>query len=160
MYYQLLGFLVFLLVGIVFVVATVALVGRLARPRVSSPAEPGKEETYECGEPPAGSSWVRFDIRFYTLALIFLIFDVEVALLYPWAIVFKPLREGGAGGFILVEVLLFLVILMVGFAYCWCRGDLDWIKSVPGRRPLATAGTAGDRADSAVTAAPGGSESR
>jgi NADH-quinone oxidoreductase subunit A len=128
--YQLLNVLVFTLVGIGFVVVTVAVVSRLLRPRVSDPREPAKDETYECGEPAIGSSWVRFDIRFYTLALIFLVFDVEVALLYPWALVFKPLREAGMGLFVLMEVFLFLSVLGVAFVYCWRKGDLDWMKGV------------------------------
>ena len=122
--------LVFFLFGLAFVFLTVAVIGRLLRPRVVDPSEPGKMETYECGEPTVGTSWVRFDIRFYTLALIFLIFDVEVTFLYPWALVFKKFREAGFGGIVFVEVLLFLVILGVGFVYCWTKGDLDWVKSV------------------------------
>ena len=129
--YQLLNVLVFTLVGILFVVVTVEVVGRLLRPRVKSPAEPAKEETYECGEPAVGSSWVRFDIRFYTVALIFLIFDVEVTFLYPWALVFSPLRLEGLGLFVFGEVFLFLAILGVGFIYCWKKGDLDWVKTQP-----------------------------
>ena len=134
MYYQLLTFLVFTLVGIGFVVGTVAVVSRLLRPNVQDPAEPAKGETYECGEPAVGSSWVRFDMRFYTLALIFLIFDVEVAFLYPWALIFKPLREGGLGMFLFAEILIFMAILIAGFVYCWAKGDLDWIKSVSKQR--------------------------
>jgi NADH-quinone oxidoreductase subunit A len=128
--YQLLNVLVFALFGVGFVVFTVAVLSRILRPKVQDPAEPAKGETYECGEPTIGSSWVRFDIRFYTLALIFLIFDVEVAFLYPWAVIFKPLREAKLGMFLIAEVLLFIGILLVGFIYCWRRGDLDWIKSV------------------------------
>ncbi|MEC8895227.1 MAG: NADH-quinone oxidoreductase subunit A [Planctomycetota bacterium] len=129
--YQLLNVLVFTLFGIFFVVLTVSILSRLLRPRVRSEDEPGKLETYECGEPTIGSSWVRFDIRFYSLALIFLIFDVEVAFLYPWALVFKTLMNNGFGGFIFLEVLVFLCILMVGFVYCWAKGDLDWLKVKP-----------------------------
>ena len=129
--YQLLNVLVFTLFGIFFVVLTVSILSRLLRPRVRSADEPGKLETYECGEPTIGSSWVRFDIRFYTLALIFLIFDVEVAFLYPWALVFKTLMNNGFGGFIFLEVMVFLCILMVGFIYCWAKGDLDWLKAKP-----------------------------
>jgi NADH-quinone oxidoreductase subunit A len=131
--YQLLNVLVFTLVGILFVVGTVEVVGRLLRPRVKSPAEPAKEETYECGEPAVGSSWVRFDIRFYTVALIFLIFDVEVTFLYPWALVFDALRLERLGLFVFGEVFLFLAILGVGFIYCWKKGDLDWVKTQPGK---------------------------
>ena len=129
--YQLLNVLVFTLFGVFFVVLTVSVLSRLLRPRVRSPDEPGKLETYECGEPTIGSSWVRFDIRFYTLALIFLIFDVEVTFLYPWALVFKTLMKNGFGGFIFLEVMVFLSILLVGFIYCWAKGDLDWLKVKP-----------------------------
>ena len=134
MAYQLLNILVFTLFGIGFVVATVAVVSRIFRPKVNDPNEPAKLETYECGEPAIGSSWVRFDIRFYSLALIFLIFDVEVAFLFPWARVFKTLRQAGFGGFILAEVLVFLAILLVGFLYCWRKGDLDWMKMQSARK--------------------------
>ena len=129
--YQLLNVLAFTLFGVFFVVLTVSILSRLLRPRVRDESEPGKLETYECGEPTIGSSWVRFDIRFYTLALIFLIFDVEVAFLYPWARVFKTLMRHGFGGFIFLEVLVFLCILLVGFIYCWAKGDLDWLKVKP-----------------------------
>ncbi len=135
MSYQLLVVLVFTLVGIAFVAATIGILGRLVRPRVRSLAEPSKEETYECGEPAVGSSWVRFNSRFYTLALVFLVFDVEVALLYPWALVFRPLREAGLGLFVALEALLFLAILGAGFVYCWAKGDLDWVKSVAAPDP-------------------------
>ena len=131
--YQLLSVLVFLLFGIAFVVLVAEVVGRLLRPKLTTPAEPAKEETYECGEPAMGSSWVRFDIRFYTVALIFLVFDVEVAFLYPWALVFKALRESKLGMFVFAEVLLFIAILAVGFLYCWRKGDLDWVKATSQR---------------------------
>jgi NADH-quinone oxidoreductase subunit A len=127
--YQFLYVLTFTLFGIAFVVLTVAVLGRILRPVVDTPDEPAKTETYECGEPTVGPSWVRFDIRFYTVALVFLVFDVEVTFLYPWALVFKPLREAKLGGFVFMEAALFLLILGVGFIYCWCKGDLDWVKS-------------------------------
>ena len=78
---------------------------------------------YECGEIPEGSAWVKFNIRFYIIALIFIIFDVEVIFMYPWALVYK---EFALTGFI--EMLLFIVILLVGFYYVWKKGDLDWVK--------------------------------
>ena len=154
--YQLLNVLVFTLFGIGFVVMTVAVLSRLLRPNVQDPSEPAKGETYECGEPTVGSSWVRFDMRFYTLALIFLIFDVEVAFLYPWALIFKPLREAGdgLGLFLFAEVLLFIIILTVGFVYCWCKGDLDWMKStrspVRAVRPQKDAGAVEDKKEAVV----------
>jgi NADH-quinone oxidoreductase subunit A len=129
--YQLLNVLVFTVFGAAFVVLVVEVVGRLLRPKVKTPLEPAKEETYECGEPAVGSSWVRFDIRFYTVALVFLIFDVEVTFLYPWALIFKGLREAKLGLFVFAEVLLFVLVLGVGFIYCWRKGDLDWVKPTP-----------------------------
>ncbi len=84
---------------------------------------PVKNSTYECGEEPEGKAWIQFNIRFYVIALIFLIFDVEVVFLFPWAVVFKEL-----GLFTLVEMGIFLLILIVGLAYVWRKGDLDWVK--------------------------------
>ena len=75
---------------------------------------PDKLDNYECGEEPEGSAWVQFNIRFYVIALIFLIFDVEVVFLFPWAMVFK---EMGMVAF--VEMGIFLLILIVGLAYVW-----------------------------------------
>src|SRR5687768_1261486 len=80
----LLSITIFVAFGAVFVFANLA-VGSLGRPRVPN-AE--KASVYECGEPTIGSSWVQFDLRFYIVALVFLIFDVEVALFYPWAVAF------------------------------------------------------------------------
>ena len=142
--YDLTNIFVFFIFAVMFVVVTVSVLSHLLRPRNLPADEPAKEETYECGEPAVGSSWVRFDIRFYTVALIFLIFDVEVAFLYPWAVIFEPLRAAGLGLFVFLEMLLFLVILLVGFIYCWKRGDLDWIKSSEGQpRPGRRAGRKG-----------------
>lgn len=159
-------------VGFVFVFANL-LIGRLLRP--SNPhAE--KLEIYECGEPAIGSSFVQFDLRFYVVALIFIIFDVEVAFLFPWATVFGKAHHltqvgkvatadsqaasaavGGlyeelgirgaatagsldveaavAGGqqlmgLAIAEVLVFFVILLIGFAYVWRMGALDWVRAI------------------------------
>lgn len=127
--YDLSVVLIFALFGIAFVVFTVAGLSRLLRPSSLPEDEPAKVETYECGEPAVGSSWVRFDIRFYTVALIFLIFDVEVLFLFPWAVIFKSLRTANVGLFVLLEMLVFIAILLVGFIYCWRKGDMDWVKS-------------------------------
>ena len=82
-----------------------------------------KLDTYECGEPIEGSGWVQFNIRFYVIALIFIVFDVEIVFLFPWAVVFKKM------GFItFIEVFIFLAMLAVGLAYVWVKGDLDWVK--------------------------------
>ena len=79
--------------------------------------------SYECGELPEGSAWVKFNIRFYIIALIFIVFDVEVIFMFPWAVVFQDL-----GLLAFVEMMLFLSILLVGFAYVWVKSDLDWVK--------------------------------
>ena len=118
--------LVFSLFAAVFVVLNVSVLSRILRPEKK---EAEKETTYECGEPPVGSSWVRFDMRFYTVALVFLIFDVEVALIYPWARVFRELAVG-AGWLVYLEMLFFVLVLGVGLVYVWAKGDLDWVKDV------------------------------
>lgn len=138
--YDLTNIFVFFLFAVIFVIVTVSVLSAILRPRSNPANEPDKRETYECGEPAVGSSWVRFDIRFYMVALIFLIFDVEVAFLYPWALIFKELRQGGLGLFLFMEMFVFVLILAVGFIYCWKKGDLDWIKSSEGQRPLQRSG--------------------
>jgi len=85
-----------------------------------------KNSTYECGEEPIGNARVRFNIRFYVVALIFLIFEVEALFLFPWALVFKSY-----GMFAFIEMLVFLGILVVGYAYVWVQGDLEWDKPMP-----------------------------
>lgn len=189
----------FVAVGAAFLAVNL-IVGWLVRPRA-----PNREklEVYECGEPTIGSSFVQFDLRFYVVALLFLIFDVEVALFFPWATVFgkatqladpalvtvqadgqltpaaagllrelgsetpavpavSPTQEqafaataAGAGGLTreqaigawsvarsgtllariaAIEMIAFFAILLVGFAYVWHRGDLDWVRAVSAER--------------------------
>lgn len=110
---------IFILLAAIFVVFVVY-VAKLIRP-----ARPTKEKltTYECGENPEGTPWVKFNIRFYVVALIFLIFDVEVVLLIPWALGYKAF---GMTGFLVG--LIFLVLLGLGMAYEWRKGDLEWEK--------------------------------
>ena len=110
---------IFILVAIIFVIVIVY-VAKLVRP--SRPTHE-KLKTYECGENPEGSPWIKFNIRFYVVALIFLIFDVEVVLLIPWAMVYK---DFGMTGFLIGG--MFLVLLGLGMAYEWRKGDLDWDK--------------------------------
>ena len=107
------------LVGIILV-AVPLLISMLVAPANKTRE---KLETYECGEEVEGSAWLQFNIRFYVIALIFLIFDVEVVFLFPWAVVFKDM-----GIVALVEMGIFLTILLVGLAYVWVKGDLDWVK--------------------------------
>jgi NADH:ubiquinone oxidoreductase subunit 3 (subunit A) len=80
-----------------------------------------KGEAFECGNPPSGPAWKRFSIRFYLTALLFLIFDVEIVFLYPWAV---ELRQLGMVGFI--EALIFIAVMVVGLIYAWQRGALDF----------------------------------
>ena len=82
-----------LIFGALFVVLNISVLNRILAPKVKDAA---KESIYECGEPAIGSAWVRFDMRFYTVALVFLIFEVEAAVMFPWAVVFKRLRDFGA----------------------------------------------------------------
>jgi NADH-quinone oxidoreductase subunit A len=114
------GVLLFMAVGVVFTIITL-LIARFVRPEGKYSAE--KYMPYECGENPVGSAWIQFNIRFYVIALIFIIFDVEIVFLLPWAVVFKKL-----GAFAFVEGLIFVGILAVGLAYVWRKGDLAWVR--------------------------------
>lgn len=140
------------------------LVGRLVRP--NKPSEE-KEAVYECGEPTIGSSFIQWDLRFYTIALLFIVFDVEVAFFFPWATLYggtmqladsqldaparhdltdkllnqvpgTSLETGGAisaeqaqtlGLLAFSDILVFFGVLLVGFAYVWKRGDLEWVRA-------------------------------
>jgi NADH-quinone oxidoreductase subunit A len=82
---------------------------------------PEKSAPYECGMPPVGDARERQSVKFYLVAMIFLLFDIEVAFLYPWAM---ALRDLGWGGF--VQVLLFMALLFAGYIYVWRKGALDW----------------------------------
>jgi NADH-quinone oxidoreductase subunit A len=115
------GVLVFLVVGFV-ILALVLWLSRLIQPKGTS--GPDKYIPYECGEIPEGSAWIQFNIRFYVFALIFIIFDVEIICLLPWAVVFRKL-----GSLAFIEGLIFIGILAVGLAYVWKKGDLEWIKA-------------------------------
>jgi len=127
MYFQFASVLVFLILGVALVALMTGL-SWLLRPH--NP-EPGKLATYECGEPPTGSAWINFNIRFYLVALIFVIFDVEVAFIYPVAVVFRDWVLKGNGLFALAELLVFVGILFIGLVYVWVKRDLEWLKKVP-----------------------------
>ena len=163
--------LIFMAAGFV-VLASNLFLGKLVRPHKPS-AEKGT--VYECGEPTIGSAWVQFDLRFYVVALLFVIFDVELAFFFPWAVVFgsanraadvslpeaqrieaaqslQPVASTTAtidpdamrqlAWLAFADILVFFAVLLVGFAYLWRRGDLDWVRSVAGQgepqsRPVA-----------------------
>ena len=170
----------FVLAGLLFLFVNL-LVGYLVRPHNPSPE---KGEIYECGEPTIGSSFVQFDLRFYVVALLFIIFDVEIAFFFPWATVFgkanhlhdasqvqQVIIQEGDGDFTfnanvtalyrelgvtnptvtgdpklagqriardakvlaratLIDIAVFFGILLIGFAYVWKRGDLDWVRAL------------------------------
>lgn len=130
----LLSVLIFVAFGVGFVWVNLT-VGSLLRPKAPNPE---KAAVYECGEPSIGTSWVQFDLRFYIIALVYLIFDVEVALFYPWAVAYGKAAEiaqsTGQDLFYirqvaLVDMLFFFGVLVVGFAYLWRFGYLDWVRS-------------------------------
>lgn len=110
----------FILLGCAFILVSL-FAGSLFRP---SRPNPIKQSPYECGEQVVGGAFVRFNVRFYIIALIFLIFDVEVIVLFPWATQFKAL-----GPLAFLEVAFFVGILVVGLVYVWRKGDLEWIKT-------------------------------
>ncbi len=155
--------LIFAFVGFFFVWFHLML-GKLVRP---SKPNPEKLAIYECGEPAVGSAWIQFDLRFYVVALLFVIFDVEVAFFFPWAVVFgksvaladerltaterqeltQTLVPGAPAGsevqpdaakklawLDLIDILVFFGVLLVGYAYLWKRGDLDWVRSTAAER--------------------------
>jgi NADH-quinone oxidoreductase subunit A len=135
MYTQLSEFgeiLLYLVGGLVFVLIT------LTTAFLIRPNRPNEEKltTYECGEEVVGTAWGKFNIRFYIVALVFILFDVELVFLFPWATVFgqKALIEGTQGlwgWFTMFEMFIFLAILALGLAYVWVKGDLDWVKPQP-----------------------------
>src|ERR1700752_5372616 len=106
-------------------------IGWLVRPHTPNPA---KLTTYECGEIQVQEALFNFNPRFYIVALVFLVFVVEVAFTYPVAVVFRRWVAGGAGGFAFVELGVFVAILALALAYVWRRGDLDWIREQPSER--------------------------
>lgn len=108
-------------------VALLVAVGGLVRPD-----RPNKDKlsVYECGEPPVGPGRIQFNLRFYLVAFVFIIFDVEIAFIYPVTTIFKSLVEAGWGLLAFVEIAIFVGILLVGFIYAWSQGGLDWVKTL------------------------------
>jgi len=109
---------IFLFLGVLLPVATVSFIGRFLRPNNPTPE---KLTTYESGNNPIGGSWVRFNVKYYIFALLFVIFDVETLFLYPWAVAFNKL-----GLFALVEMVIFIVLLVIGLVYAWRKKVLEW----------------------------------
>lgn len=121
--------LIYIIVGLVFVC------GGLFTWYMVRPHRPNSEKNtpYECGEDAIGTPWGNFNIRFYIIALIFILFDVEVVFLFPWATAFGNeeliiMTDGYWGWFSLFEVFIFIGVLALGLAYVWAKGYLDWDK--------------------------------
>ena len=123
MYLEFGAVFIFLALGVVFVVANLFLGSLLRRTRPGG----SKETVYECGEPTIGSSWIRYNSRFYNVALVYLLFDVEVVIAIPAALVLRRLAGQGMGMAPLLVLLAFFVLLVLGLAYEWFYGNLDWI---------------------------------
>jgi len=123
--------LIFLIIGFILVAGTL-FVNRLLAPHNPTPQ---KLTSYECGEEPEGNSWIQFNPKFYVIALIFLLFDVEMVFIFPWATVFGSHEimkaDASWGWFSLIEMFVFVGILILGLVYVWVKGDLDWIKARP-----------------------------
>ncbi len=114
-----LPFAMMLVIGIVFV-AIALFMSRMVRPSVKTKE---KLSTYECAETPVGDARIHYNIQYYMIVIVFLIFDVEVLFMYPWAV---QLRALGRIGFI--EMVLFIEVLIIGLAYAWRKEALEWIQ--------------------------------
>lgn len=126
--------LLFIVGGILFVILSF-LVSRLIRPNRPNDQ---KLATYESGEEAISTAWTQFNIRFYIVALIFILFEVELVFLFPWATIFAreelmDQTNGLWGWFSLIEMIIFILVLALGLAYAWVNGLLDWVK--PEQKP-------------------------
>jgi NADH:ubiquinone oxidoreductase subunit 3 (subunit A) len=104
--------------GVAFAVGGILVSKLLAK----SSASVVKGEPYECGIPTSGTSWIQFNVGYYLFALIFLVFDVELVFMYPWAVAVKKIGMPG-----LIEIVIFMFILFMGLLYAWKKGALKWV---------------------------------
>ena len=113
-----------LFIGVFLVLAPLFPALALIIPRIVAPRKPNplKSQTYECGIETVGNTWVQFRVQYYIFALIFLVFDVELVFLFPWAVAFGQLPL-----FAVLEGVLFLLILIAGLVYAWRKGALEWV---------------------------------
>ncbi|MBQ8243143.1 MAG: NADH-quinone oxidoreductase subunit A [Bacteroidaceae bacterium] len=114
-------YLTLLIVVILTAIALVAVALGIANAISPRSFNPQKGEAYECGIPTRGKSWMQFKVGYYLFAILFLMFDVETVFLFPWAVVVQDLGVYG-----LVSILFFLVVLVLGLAYAWRKGALEW----------------------------------
>ena len=126
MLFQFGNVLLFSATAVLFVFGSL-LAGRFLRPNA-----PTREKSmiYECGEKPIGQAWFNFNPRFYLIALVFVIFEVEIAFMFPVASVYKWFIDHGQGVLAFAEIFVFVAILAVGLAYVWAMGDLEWVKGL------------------------------
>jgi NADH-quinone oxidoreductase subunit A len=112
--------------------AILFVMGSLIAGRFLRPDAPTREKSmiYECGEKPIGQAWFNFNPSFYLVALVFVIFEVEIAFMFPVASVYKSFIEKGQGLLAFWEILVFVAILAAGLAYVWAMGDLEWVKGL------------------------------
>ena len=124
--FQFANVLLFTATSVLFVFGSL-LAGHFLRPHA-----PTREKSmiYECGEKPIGQAWFNFNPRFYLVALVFVIFEVEIAFMFPVASVYKSFIDKGQGLLAFVEIFIFVAILAVGLAYVWAMGDLEWVKGL------------------------------
>jgi NADH-quinone oxidoreductase subunit A len=102
-------------------------VSALLRPTVP---EQGKQATYESGEIPTGTTRIRFNIQYYMVALLFVVFDIETVLIFPWTVIYRSALEGGASlTAVLLPMLVFIGVLVVGLVWAWRNGAVRWVKS-------------------------------
>lgn len=125
------GVILLFIIGAILFVVLGTVTSQIIRPFKPNPQ---KLSSYECGEEPIGDAWGQFNIKFYIIALIFLVFEVEMIFLFPWAVVFGneefiQKTNGVWGWFAVVEVIIFVGILILGLVYAWKKGFLDWIKA-------------------------------
>jgi len=120
---------IYLIGGVIFIL------GGMLTSKILRPSRPNEEKltTYESGEDPVSSAWGQFNIQFYIVALIFLLFEVELVFLFPWAIVFSDQQliqetNGVWGWLAFIEMTVFVGVLVLGLAYVWKKGYLDWVK--------------------------------
>ena len=119
---------VYLPIIVLVVVAAVFGLASLTFSSLIGPKKPSalKLSPYECGCEPVGTARERFSIKFYLIAMLFILFDIECVFLYPWAVMFKKFISAGCGAFVFGEMMVFIVILFVGYIYVWKKGALEW----------------------------------
>ena len=126
MIYDYLHIFTFITLTIILVFVTL-LVQRFLAPRFTNKM---KSSTYECAEEPVGPAWINFNARFYIIALIFIIFDVEIAFMFPVATSFLSWVQRGKGLIAFIEIFLFAFVLFIGLIYVWAKKDLEWKKEI------------------------------